>query len=735
MNELRLHGRGGQGGVTCAKLLASCFARLGMAVQTFGDYAGERAGAPVRAYLRVSDREIINRNKVYAPNHVVVLDPTLLGPDVLSGLAPGGVVLVNTPLPPGELGPEFQPFRVATVDATAIARRHRIGSRSVVIVNTTIAGAFARLFEIPLEVVQATYEGLGYTSNLPAAREAYDAVRVKAAGERPAHPVPPLSGGARVIPWLEALEGPPTAIPTGRWRTQAPHYATHLAPCSMICPAGNDVVGFVQALARSGEAVAAEVLARTTPFPGVCGRVCPAPCMSACNRATFDGPVNVRALERWISEHAQGGSARPAPAPAPRARRAAVIGSGPAGLSAARTLALAGHRVTLYERESALGGVLRTGIPAYRLPRKVIDREIASVLDLGVEARLSVRVDGAKLVELSREYDLAIVATGLQRLREVEGATSRPAGVEQGIHFLHRVNMGGDAHLQGEVVVLGGGNTAMDCARSAVRAGAKKVTVAYRRGREEMPANADEIAQAEAEGVQFVFLRQPLAFAGDGRLEAVLVAEVELGPPDASGRRRPVVTSRKERIGCDVALLALGQSADLSLLPEGWEMREGRAFAAGAPLNVFGAGDLSTAAGTVAHAIGDGRRIARAALAALDEQEAFTPPPDRASVVKPEEILHDFFSRAERDEERLAPADARRRDGSIEVALGLSSAREAARCFSCGTCSQCDRCQLYCPEGVIRREGNRYEVNMDFCKGCGVCVAECPRRAMEMVPS
>ncbi|MBI3183275.1 MAG: 2-oxoacid:acceptor oxidoreductase family protein [Myxococcales bacterium] len=729
--EIRLHGRGGQGGVTCAKLLAAVYARLGKAVQTFGDYAGERSGAPIRAYTRVSDSPISNRNKLYQPDHLVVLDPTLLGPEVVSGLAEGGTLLLNTPLSPEAMAAQFGRFRLATVDATAIARKHGIGTRSVVIVNTTLAGAFARALDLPLEVLEAAYRELGFESNVPAAREAYSALRVReapAGGGRLPRPAV-LPGLPAVLPLSEHKEGPPTGLKTGSWRTQAPFYLRNPAPCSVRCPAGNDVVGFVQALARSGEAAAAEVLGRTTPLSAVCGRVCPAPCMEGCNRRELDGAVNVRGLERWIAERVPV-AVRAAPAH-PSPRRIAIVGGGPAGLSAAYVLATAGHRPIIFEAERELGGVLRTGIPTYRLSRAALDGEIDSILRLGVEVRSGQKVDRARIPELARAHDALLIATGLQRLRRVDGPGEALSGVEQGIHFLRRINLGEKARLSGAVVVLGGGNTAMDCARSALRAGAAKVTVVYRRTRAEMPAIAEEIDQAVEEGVELVFLRQPLGFAGAGKLEAVELAEVELGPPDASGRRRPVTTDRKTSLGCDLALLALGQSADASLLPAGWKLEAGRAHADGRPLNVFAAGDFSTGEGTVAHAIGDGRRAAQRALAALGLEAEVWAPPDAPKAVRPQDVRMGHFEGRPPAHEPTAPA-AERVHNFEEVGRGLRDGAEARRCFSCGDCTSCDTCLVYCPEGIIRRKGTAYEVDLAFCKGCGICVAECPRKAMEM---
>ncbi|MHC4919751.1 MAG: FAD-dependent oxidoreductase, partial [Planctomycetota bacterium] len=679
--------------------------------------------------------------------HLVVLDPTLLGKEVVSGLEPGGTLLINTREDIEAFDGRFSEYRLATVDATKIARHHQIGTRSVVIVNTTIAGAFARLHDIPLDVLGETYSSLGLESNFDAAREAAEAVVIRpttndhsptaasttapeAAGDAPTH--------TDVRPIEEHLESQPSGLRTGSWSTQMPHYIERLAPCSAWCPAGNDVVGFLQAVATDGEAAAAQVLGRSTPLAGVCGRVCPAPCMESCNRTEYDGAVNIRALERWIADHVPVATREVVVASKPR--RVAIVGGGPAGLAAAYDLARAGHRAHIFEGENALGGVLRTGIPVYRLPREVIDQEIDAILALGVTAHCGEFVDAARIVAMAQEYDAVILATGLQRLRGLDVSGADLAGIEQGIHFLHDMNMKGIRELSGHVVVLGGGNTAMDCARSALRAGAERVTVAYRRTHVEMPAIKEEIEEAGQEGVVLLFQRQPIGFGGggkgNGQVASIELAEVELGEPDDSGRRRPVVTDRSSRFDCDHVLLALGQSADLSLLPESWELRDGQIFVEGQPRMVFAAGDLSTGDGTVTHAIGSGRRAAGLALDALGvldaEAEVFERP-DRTQAVPVTDIRLDHFARSKPECEELMPAAARTRNFEV-VNHGLASATEAHRCFACGHCTECDTCLVYCPEGIIHRTGPGYEVDYSYCKGCGICVEECPRNAMEMRP-
>jgi 2-oxoacid:acceptor oxidoreductase gamma subunit (pyruvate/2-ketoisovalerate family) len=742
--EIRLHGRGGQGGVTCAKILAAIYARLGKSVQTFGDYAGERSGAPVRAYTRVSDEPITNRNKVYHPDHLLILDPTLLSDDVVAGLAPGGLLLMNTPEPPSAFAERFGGFKVVTVDATAIARKHGIGTRSVVIVNTTIAGAYCKIVGLPYDALEFAYRDLHLHGNLPAAKEAYDAVLAadtptgQAAGPAAttqAHEPASLHHGTPVMPLTEHTQSAPTGLKTGTWRTQLPRYVEHFAPCNAFCPAGNDVVTFVQTLMNEGEAAAAKVLGRTQPLASVCGRVCPAPCMVGCSRANYDGAVNIRALERWIGDRAP--LVQKKELPPKERRRIAIIGSGPAGLSAAYDLARGGHSVTIYEGEKELGGVLRTGIPTYRLPREVLDREINAIMALGVEARTGEFLTRDRILELGKEYDAVILAAGFGNPTKLKVPGVDMEGVEDGTRFLHRVNLEGGEAVSGHVVVLGGGNTAMDCARSALRSGAVRVSVVYRRTRSEMPAILEEIEESEHEGVVFKFQRTPMAMQGNGRVNALVIADVEMGPPDASGRRRPVVTDRTSVIACDHVLLALGQSADMGLLPDGATIEEGRVHIGGKPTNIWASGDFATGEGTVAHAIGDGRRAAGRALAHMGEEVKVFIRPQKVQAVAIESIRLEHFAPRPAAVERHEPVETRIKTFR-ETNHGIPDPREAERCFSCGHCTRCDTCLVYCPEGIIDRvvakDGNGYEINLEYCKGCGICVSECPRGAMEMFP-
>jgi 2-oxoacid:acceptor oxidoreductase gamma subunit (pyruvate/2-ketoisovalerate family) len=728
--EIRVHGRGGQGGVTCAKLIAALYAQMGLSVQTFGDYGSERSGAPVQAYTRVDRQVITNRNKVYRPHHLLVLDAGLLETPVLSGVVPGALILLNSPAAPEAFAANFASYRFAVVDATEIAREQGIGSSAVVIINTTIIGAYLRLLGLPLSLLQDVFALLGLSGDLEAAELAYQRVQI-CEPDPAALPVPESAvhpaGGEAVLPLACPARDIPVDLKTGLWSNQSPAYRPYTPPCNAACPAGNDVVGFIQTLKNEGPAAAAAVLLRTQALPSVCGRVCPAPCMCDCNRKAFDGAVNIRSLERWIADHTELGLAVENAA---HPRTVAVIGGGPAGLSAAYQLAQRGHRVTIHEAADKLGGVLRYGIPAFRLPDEVLERDLSRILALGVQAQCGAPVTRERLQRLADENDAVLVCTGFGDVHSLGIPGEQLPGVEQGLPFLEQVKRGA-ARVSGHVVVVGGGNSAIDCARSALRCGAESVRIVYRRGREDMPAIEEEIVEAEQEGIRLMTRRQPVCFSGEGRVTGILVAEVEAGPPDASGRRRPVVTDRTTQLPCDLVLLALGQGSGLELLPAGWHVQDGRVWQGAAPLNLWCAGDCSTGEGTVTHAIGNARRIALRVLAELEA--AVTPDGELPSepVVAPAQIRFSHFEVDPPAKDRhLSLAQAR--ESFAEFNLGLAGPEEAQRCFSCGQCTQCDTCLVYCPDGVIYRTGDGYRVDLERCKGCGMCVAECPRCAMEM---
>ncbi|MEK7774367.1 MAG: 2-oxoacid:acceptor oxidoreductase family protein [Candidatus Zixiibacteriota bacterium] len=728
MTEIRIHGRGGQGGVTLAKILAQARHREGKSVQAFGLYAAERSGAPLQAFLRFDDNPVLNRNLIYEPDHIIVLDPTLVSPGIVTGLKPQAFILINSPDTPQSFSKQesLSPYRLATVDATAIARAYKLGTRSVPIVNTALAGAAERLLDMPLEPLIEALRDMEFSDkNLEAAREAFNSVKILEPLSKPVSTQKVVISAGFVPGVVEGNTGARPAIRTGLWASQQPLPENSVPPCNFSCPAGNDVQGFLDALAKEDIDHALAILLKSTPFPSVCGRVCPGFCMHQCNRATFDEPVNVRALERFVGDH---GYTTLTPLPQKR-QKVAVIGSGPAGLSGAYHLAMLGYRVTVYESDSEIGGLMRTGIPAYRLPREALDRDIHRILELGVQTVTNHPVDRAELTRLQDSYDAVLVATGLQKATSVD--IGDDPSIMEGLVFLNEVRRG-RMHIAGEnIIVVGGGNTAIDTARSAWRLGANSVTVVYRRTRTEMPAISEEVDEAIDEGISFEFLLAPMKVESHVGLHTLTCQRMELGTPDSDGRRKPIpIEGAVIDIPCDRVLLALGQSADLSLFPEQttlsheyWHTRDGH--------SVGTAGDLLTNEGTVTAAIGCGREMALRLHEEWTGQHLIPPKAKDDEVIRAERIRFHLFTHSAKNHEHATPIDSRR-GAFAEVHRGLANFNEAKRCLSCGVCNACDLCLIACPDGVVRRENGHLVFDYEYCKGCGVCVSECPRAVIYM---
>lgn len=736
MIEMTIHGRGGQGGVTLAKLISSAYFLRDKHVQAFGVYAAERSGAPIQAFVRIDDEEITNHNQVRTPDHIIVLDRTLVGPRVLTGLKPEGWIILNASDAPEAFAEMFPGRPVATVDATGIAVANGLGTRAVPIVNTTMLGAVAKVLGLTLEDVDGALRLVGFGGpNVVSARQAFEKVVSKKLPGKFKTAVP-AAAERRAASILDSDLGGLPAIKTGSWASRRPERHQLTPPCNDGCPAGNDVRGFVQAVGKKEYDEALRIILHTSPLPGVCGRVCPAPCMEACNRREHDEAINVREIERYVADHARW----PSVTKPTRGEHIAIIGSGPAGLSCAYHLARLGYRVTIHEACRELGGVLRTGIPSYRLPRDVLDREISFILRHGVEARTDQRIDRQTLLDMTHTHAAVFVATGLQEARALNlGQLTSDISI-QGIDFLDRVRRGEESLTGQRVVVIGGGNTAMDAARSARRIGARGVQILYRRTRAEMPAIAEEIDEALEEGIELSELVAPLRLHADALGPVLTCQRMRLGEPDASGRRTPVPIESEDaqfEVRCDRVILALGQTPELSIFPEGADVREGEKLLGLTAAPVFAGGDFATNEGTVTAAIGSGRRAALHMHRTLTGEDLF--PPQPPEVAGPEHITMHIFGHAQRERGVVVPAQMRQ--GSFtEVRLGLmdepghaAAAIEASRCMSCGVCNECDRCLTYCPEGIMRFRGNRdYEFDYDYCKGCGICASQCPRGVVYM---
>ncbi len=737
MLEIRIHGRGGQGGVIASKVLAEALFREGWDVQAFPAFGVERRGAPVAAFVRADLNPIRLRCQVERPDVLIILDPTLLDdPASLIGLASEGWIVINTDLEPAAL-PIPLAFRIAVVDASGIALRHGLGSTSAPIVNTAILGAFARAtgaVSLPsLRAAIASSVPAKAAQNSAAAAEAFSRTRTgRARGQMPAAvpAVLPLDlpvGGQAVSTRSMAFNR------TGLWRNVIPVHREGIAPCTAACPIGGSSPRVWQQLAKGAVDEALALLLQVNPLPGITGRVCPRFCEGACHRGGLDGPVAIRDLERFLADH--GGAAPPARPTKVSRGEVAVIGGGPAGLSCGYHLTRLGYATTLIEAADEAGGVLRSGIPAYRLPRVVLDREIARVEAAGVRFKLGVRFgEDLSWKDLSG-YRVVFFATGAGRERQLELAGAPPEGLQPGLAFLAAVNQGQRPTVGRRLAVIGGGNTAMDVARSARRLGSA-VTVLYRRTRAEMPAFADEVAEAEAEGVHFRFLEAPVSAEPVGGSLRLTSQAMRLGAPDASGRPRPEpIPGEFTTLEVDGLVTAVGEDLDRSVLPAGlspqavWD-------ASGHP-PVFLGGDLAGRRRTVADAIGSGRVAAAWIDRWLRLREPPVAPAMPASV--PLSAMHlTWFEAVPRV--RCSERDVATRLADFhEVVRGLPDqvARdEAGRCLSCGACTHCDRCWLACPDVAVLVEGPEYRVDLDHCKGCLLCVAECPRGAIgvETVP-
>jgi 2-oxoacid:acceptor oxidoreductase delta subunit (pyruvate/2-ketoisovalerate family) len=518
---------------------------------------------------------------------------------------------------------------------------------------------------------------------------------------------------------------------TGSWRVERPVYVTRRPPCADACPAGEDPQRWLYLAEEADYERAWREIMAVNPFPAIIGRVCYHPCQTACNRTNLDEPVGINAVERFLGDEAlrRGWTVTPT---APRSgRRVLIVGAGPAGLAAAHHLYLLGHDVTVRDSGAQPGGMMRYGIPAYRLPRDILDAEIQRVIDLGV--RLECGHPVTDLAAEAADFDAVFVAVGAQIGRRTEIPAGDGARVLDAITLLHQVADGEPPLLGRRVVVYGGGNTAMDAARTARRVGATDAVVVYRRNRERMPAHEIDLAQALDEGVTVRWLSTIAGFDG----AAVRVERMAL---DEHGFPQP--TGEFDDLPADAVVLAVGQRADLSLLSSvdgidvvGGDVAVDADLMTGQP-GVFAGGDIVKAERTVTNAIGQGRRAALA----IDRYLHGTPAPGTAATAAAsfDRLNTWYYSDAPAT---VAPrlAAPRRASTFDEVVGGLDESTalfEARRCLSCGNCFECDNCYGVCPDNAIRKlgPGLKYEIDYEYCKGCGLCVAECPAGAIEMVP-
>jgi NADPH-dependent glutamate synthase beta subunit-like oxidoreductase len=520
----------------------------------------------------------------------------------------------------------------------------------------------------------------------------------------------------------------------GPVRDRRPVYVDLLPPCNAGCPAGENIQAWLAHAEAGRHEQAWRQLTADNPLPAIHGRVCYHPCETACNRASLDSAVSIHAVERFLGDLAldRGWTFE---SPGRRSgKRVLVVGAGPSGLSAAYHLARLGHEVEVTDAGDAPGGMMRYGIPAYRLPRDVLDIEIARIEELGVRFTNGHRVTDLDAERREGGFDAAFVAVGAHLSKRVD-IPARDAGrIVDAVSFLRSVASGERPVIGRRVAVYGGGNTAMDAARTARRLGADDALIVYRRTREQMPAHEEEAAEAEQEGVTINWLRTITAFDGP----ELTIEAMEL---DETGFPRP--TGRFETLAADTVILALGQEADTGFLRSvpGVEFaRDGTvqvspAMMTGCP-GVFAGGDMVPAERTVTVGVGHGKKAARNIDAWLrGAAEASQAKHDRVAFGQLN--LWYFGDAAQRRQPEEAPGQRTADFG--EVVGGLSEREavyEAGRCLSCGNCCECDGCLGACPEDAVIKlgPGNRYEFNYGKCTGCGVCYEQCPVHAIELIP-
>ena len=519
---------------------------------------------------------------------------------------------------------------------------------------------------------------------------------------------------------------------TGSWRTVRPVYVDRLPPCNDACPAGENIQGWLFH-AEAGEYEQAwRLLTRDNPLPAVMGRVCYHPCETACNRARLDECVGVNAIERFLGDEALRRGWQFEPPPAPSGRRVLVVGAGPSGLSAAYHLARLGHAVTIREAGPVAGGMMRFGIPKYRLPRDVLDAEIRGIEALGVTIELGTKVDNVLAARDSGRFDAVFLAVGAHIAKRAYLPAGSAAKMLDAVSVLRSMEGESMPLLGRRVVVYGGGNTALDVARTAKRLGATESIIVYRRTRERMPAHESELEEALQEGVLVKWL-STIRQAGES---SITVEKMRL---DDAGS--PVPTGEFETLEADSVVLALGQDVDLSLLDgvPGLEIEDGVVkvddrLMTGHP-GIFAGGDMVPGERTVTVGVGHGKLAARHIDAWL-RGEHWTHPP-RPELATYERLNTWYYSDAPRS--RQPVLDTIRRQSMFDEVVGsydeTTAQFEARRCLSCGNCFECDNCYGVCPDNAVvkRGPGLRYEFNYDYCKGCGLCVAECPCGAITTV--
>ena len=528
--------------------------------------------------------------------------------------------------------------------------------------------------------------------------------------------------------------GSSLANKTGSWRTLRPVYLDRLPPCNHACPAGEDIQGWLYHAEGGDYESAWRALTANNPLPAVMGRVCYHPCETSCNRGQLDEAVGINSVERFLGDEAIRRGWKFATPEKESGKRVMIVGAGPSGLSAAYQLRRLGHAVTIFEAGPYAGGMMRFGIPKYRLPREVLDAEVKRILDLGVELVLNRKVEDIRATMKEGRFDAAFLAVGAHIGKRAFIPAGAAARMLDAVSVLRGMEGEEKPMLGRRVVVYGGGNTALDVARTAKRLGATEAIIVYRRTREKMPAHDFEVEEALQEGVLIKWLSTIKNMADEGTLT------VEKMTLDAKGFPQP--TGEFETLEADSLVLALGQDVDLSLLDgvPGLSLKDGTVVVGPNMMTgyagIFAGGDMVPSERTVTVAIGHGKKAARHVDAWLGG--GTYAPPAKHEVADFAKLNPWYYSDAPKTVRPVLDI-ARRTSTFDEVVRGLDETNalfEARRCLSCGNCFECDNCYGVCTDNAVIKlgPGKRFEFNYDYCKGCGICVSECPCGAIKMVP-